>query len=280
MIDNGLNTDVAARHGTASQQSEPELLMFLDFAQNLARIGGSVSLDWFARHDLAVEQKSDDSPVTIADKATEAAIRREISRRFPDHAILGEEQGGTLGDHTYQWVIDPIDGTKTFIRGVPLYTTLIALLREGEPVVGVIYAPATGEMVSAALGHGARDERGRAVKVSSTTALKDAWFATTDPADLYKRDPRLSTGLLEHCLAARTWADAYGYMLLARGAIDIMTDPVMSPWDIAPLGIIVREAGGVFCNLQGESPAIGTSALACATAELQRAVLALGKPEA
>ncbi|SIQ01181.1 histidinol-phosphatase, inositol monophosphatase family [Alkalispirochaeta americana] len=254
---------------------EAELLEYLDFARNLARIGGSVSLDWFARRDLAVEQKSDDSPVTIADKATEEAIREEISRRFPDHAILGEEQGGTMGGQGFQWVIDPIDGTKTFIRGVPLYTTLIALLREGEPVVGVIYAPATGEMVSAALGHGAHDERGRPVRVSSTTTLKDAWYATTDPVDLYNHHPELSIALLQRCLAGRTWADAYGYMLLARGAIDIMTDPVMSPWDIAPLGVIVREAGGAFCNLEGETLAIGTSALACSSEALQQEVLAL-----
>lgn len=248
-----------------------------DFARDLARAGGRVTLDWFSRADLSVEQKEDDTPVTIADRTTEEVIRSEISRRFPEHSIVGEEQGGTVTGKGYEWVIDPIDGTKTFVRGVPLYTTLIALLHEGVPMVGVIYAPATGEMVSAMLGHGAWDERRRPVRVSGVTALEDAWYATTDPADFYRRDARFSAALLERCDAARTWADAYGYMLLARGAMDIMIDPILAPWDVAPLGVIVREAGGVFTDFSGRSLPLGRSAIACATTDLHSAVLALQK---
>jgi len=245
------------------------------FARELARIGGATTLDWFRTANLAVDRKSDDSPVTRADRETESLIRTTIEGTYPDHAVVGEEHGGAISGRGFEWIVDPIDGTKTFIRGVPLYTTLIAVLHDGEPVVGVIYAPATGEMVSAARGTGAQDERGRSVRVSSVVDLGKAWYCTTDPADFHRREEQLSSALLARCNAARTWADAYGYLLLARGTIDIMIDPVMAPWDIAPLGVIVREAGGVFSDLSGETPAIGVNALACATEALQRAVLDL-----
>lgn len=248
------------------------------FARELARIGGATTLDWFRRADLSIDRKSDDSPVTRADRETELLIRAAINDTYPDHEVVGEEHGGAITGRGIEWIVDPIDGTKTFIRGVPLFTTLIAVLHEGEPVVGVIYAPATGEMVSAASGMGARDERGRPVNVSSVTELGAAWYGTTDPVDLHSREERLSIALLTHCHAARTWADAYGYLLLARGAIDIMIDPIMAPWDIAPLGVIVREAGGVFSDISGETPAVGESALACSTEKLHRAALELRCP--
>lgn len=246
-----------------------------DFAREAARIGGCATLDWFRRSDLVVEEKSDETPVTIADRTTERVIREEILRRFPEHAVVGEEDGGAISGNGLEWIVDPIDGTKTFVRGVPLFTTLIAILDDGVPIVGVIYAPATGEMVSAASNCGARDERGRTVRVSGIQAVAAAWYGTTDPADFYRREPAFSTALLDRCLAARTWADAYGYLLLARGSIDIMIDPIMAPWDIAPLGVIVREAGGVFTDLDGMERKIGTSAVACATPELHREVLGL-----
>lgn len=246
-----------------------------DAAREIARIGGRTTLDWFARQDLTVERKDDESPVTIADQTTETVIRDAIRRRFPHHSIVGEEHGGAITGHGIEWVIDPIDGTKTFIRSVPLYTTLVAVLQEGEPVVGVIYAPATGELVSGAAGLGARDERGRLVHVSSVTTLEDAWFGTTDPSDFLRRNPALVTTLLSRCKSTRTWADAYGYMLVARGAIDVMIDPIVSPWDVAPLGVIVREAGGVFTDLSGASTLLGESAIACSTLQLHNAVMAL-----
>lgn len=251
------------------------LPVWLDAAREFARIGGALSLRWFRDRSLAVERKSDDSPVTIADRSAETAIRAAITRRFPDHAIVGEEHGGTLGSRRYEWILDPIDGTKTFIRGVPLYTTLVALVVDGEPVVGVIYCPPTGEMAAAAVGHGCWNEDGERLSVSATTDLARAWMGTTDPADLLRRHPQWAGALMAQSEAVRTWADAYGYMLVARGALDFMFDPIMSPWDIAPLSVVIREAGGVFTDREGRRNDLGDSALTAATPALHRALLAV-----
>jgi histidinol-phosphatase len=223
--------------------------------------------------DLAVERKADSSPVTVADRQVELAIREAISRRFPDHRVVGEEHGGHLGEGGFEWIIDPIDGTKSYIRGVPLYTTLIAMLRDGVPQVGVVYCPPTGEMAAAAVGCGAWDEFGRPLRVSRCTRLEEAWVMTTDPADFIRRRPAGVAHLFAESASVRTWADAYGYMLLARGDADVMVDPVMSPWDIAPLGVIIREAGGIFTDMDGEDRLVGDSAIAAATPELHESVL-------
>jgi histidinol-phosphatase len=247
--------------------------VYLDAAREFARLGGRLSLDWFRRSDLAVERKADSSPVTVADRQVELAIREAISRRFPDHRVVGEEHGGHLGEGGFEWIIDPIDGTKSYIRGVPLYTTLIAMLRDGVPQVGVVYCPPTGEMAAAAVGCGAWDEFGRPLRVSRCTRLEEAWVMTTDPADFIRRRPAGVAHLFAESASVRTWADAYGYMLLARGDADVMVDPVMSPWDIAPLGVIIREAGGIFTDMDGEDRLVGDSAIAAATPELHESVL-------
>jgi histidinol-phosphatase len=249
------------------------LELYLDAAREFARLGGRLSLDWYRRSDLAVERKADSTPVTVADRQVELAVRAAIARRFPDHRVVGEEHGGHIGGGGFEWIIDPIDGTKSFIRGVPLYTTLIAMLRDGMPQVGVVYCPPTGEMAAAAVGCGAWDEYGRRLRVSGCTFLNDAWVMTTDPADFIRRRPAGVAGLFAEAASVRTWADAYGYMLLARGDADVMLDPVMSPWDIAPLGVIVREAGGVFTDMDGTEQLVGESAIAAATPELHAAVL-------
>lgn len=256
---------------TAERPVDHEILVF---ARELARIGGDTAMKWFRSADLVAERKSDDSPVTIADRTAEEAIRRAIAERYPDHGILGEEFGGADGDVLPRWIIDPIDGTKSFVRGVPLFTTLVAYEDSHGIGAGVIYAPATGEMVSAGTGDGAHDEEGRTVHVSSCGRIEDAWVMTTDPVDLNRREPGISRILLERAAAMRTWADAYGYLLLARGAVDAMIDPVMSPWDIAPLSVIIREAGGVFSAIDGVVDDLGDSAVATATPELHRAIIA------
>jgi histidinol phosphatase-like enzyme (inositol monophosphatase family) len=248
---------------------------YLDAAREFARIGGRLSLDWFRRSNLEIERKADESPVTVADRQVETALREAILRRFPDHTVVGEEYGGSLGSAEYEWIVDPIDGTKSYIRGVPLYTTLVALVVRGAPVVGVIYCPPTGEMAAAARGLGAWDEYGRRLQVSKTVRPEDAWFLTTDPADLLRRHSRWGASLMRSAGAVRTWADAYGYLLVARGDADAIVDPIMSPWDIAPLGVIIREAGGTFTDTDGVEQAIGTSAIATATAELHTALLSL-----
>ncbi|MEX2442247.1 MAG: inositol monophosphatase family protein [Alkalispirochaeta sp.] len=249
---------------------------YLDAAREFARAGGRLSLDWFRRHNLEVERKADESPVTVADREVETSLREAILRRFPDHTVVGEEYGGSLGSAEYEWIVDPIDGTKSFIRGVPLYTTLVALVVRGIPQVGVIYCPPTGEMAAAAVGLGAWDEYGRRLHVSNTRSLRDAWFLTTDPADLLKRHPHWGAAVMRSAAAVRTWADAYGYLLVARGDADAIADPIMSPWDIAPLGVIVREAGGVFTDIHGAELAIGTSAIASASRELHTELLQQG----
>lgn len=252
-----------------------ENAVFLDAAREFARAAGALSLQWFRRDGLTVERKQDESPVTAADRAVERALRDLITRRFPGHAVVGEEYGGELGTERYEWIVDPIDGTKTFVRGVPLYTTLVALVIDGQPQVGIIYCPATGELAAAARGCGAWDERGTRLRVSATAELERAWFVTTDPADLIRRHPEWTPRIFGRAAAVRTWADAYGYLLLARGAVDAMLDPIMSPWDIAALGVVVEEAGGVFTDATGASTAIGRSALAAATPALHAAVLEL-----
>lgn len=248
---------------------------YLDAAREFARRGGALSLRWFRSRGLAVERKGDQSPVTEADRQVEKALRSAISDRFPDHAVVGEEFGGKLGENRYEWIVDPIDGTKSFVRGVPLYTTLVALLVDGVPEVGVIYCPPTGEMASAARGLGAWSEDGEPLHVSTTAEIGDAWFQTTDPADFGRRYPAWSTAIINRAAAVRTWADAYGYLLLARGDVDAMLDPIMSPWDIAPLGVVVREAGGSFTDIDGNEQSVGDSALATATRSLHDQILGL-----
>lgn len=242
-------------------------------AREAALIGGREAMRWFRSRSLPVEQKADDTPVTQADRNAEREIRRFLRHCTPDATFLGEEEGGSLATHGDQWIIDPIDGTKSFVRGVPLFTTLVALARDGVPVTGVIYAPATGEMVSATLGGGAWDEDMRPVHVDSCTTLKDSWYGTTDFAELYRRYPQFSVAMLEQCRETRTWADAYGYMLVARGAMHVMVDPILSPWDAGPLALVMREARGVCTDFSGVSGDILESIIAASTAELHAQVM-------
>lgn len=257
-----------------NQFATPDLLAWRDAAVMSARLGGEVTLEWFRRRGLAVERKADTSPVTDADRAAERAIVAELAARFPDHSVVGEESGEHGPASRFRWYIDPIDGTKSFIRGVPLYTTLVALTCDDEPIAAAIYAPATGELACAARGLGAIDERGEPLSVSGTERLEDAWLLTTDPADFLRRRPTLAGTLLARSRSVRTWADAYGYMLVARGHADAMIDPVMSAWDIAPLAVVIREAGGVFTDLSGVRNDLGTSAVAAATPALHAEIMA------
>ncbi|MFP4153664.1 MAG: inositol monophosphatase family protein [Alkalispirochaeta sp.] len=247
---------------------------YLESAISFARLGGDHTMHFFRRR-IEVERKADDSPVTVADRETEQKIRAAITDRYPDHRVVGEEYGGTLGSSEWEWIVDPIDGTKSFIRGVPLYTTLVALLHRGRPVVGVIHAPAIGDTVAAAVGSGAYDQNGDTIAVSKCTTIGDAWFMTTDPHNLVDLHRDAGCALFAETAAVRTWADGYGYLLLARGDADVVIDPLMSPWDIAPLSVVIREAGGVFTALDGSIDDLGRSTLAAATPELHAAVARL-----
>ncbi len=234
---------------------------FLEFAKTTSLKAGKSTLEYYGNISQ-VERKADDTPVTIADRKTEEFIRSEILSKYPSHDIVGEEFKSKETASEFRWVIDPIDGTSSFVRKVPLYTVLLALQYKGTPIVGVIYAPRLDEIVYAAEGLGCY-YNGQRASVSSTKTLGEAWIQVTDYADLKRRRPDFTERLLGMAHSCRTWGDAYGYLLVATGRVDVMIDPIMAPWDIAPLHPIISEAGGVFTDLDGNENPMGNSALAC-----------------
>ena len=185
---------------------------YLSFAVDVAENAGKVTMKYFLK-EFEVDRKEDETPVTIADRQTEEYVRSRIEERFPEHGIIGEEDGESDSDSPFRWVIDPIDGTQSFIRGVPLYTVLLALEYNGVPVVGIINNPPLQETVSAATGLGAF-YNGVPCHVSSTETLAKAWVQVTDFADLDRRRPEFSKKLLKESFSCRTWGDAYGYLLV------------------------------------------------------------------
>lgn len=241
----------------------------------LARVAGGIALRHY-RSNLHVETKADGSPVTIADRAAETAAREWISARFPEDGVLGEEFGEERPGARRRWIIDPIDGTKSFVRGTPLWGTLVALC-EGERVLaGAAFFPAVGELVAAAPGAGCWWNESRCF-VSSVDALDRATTLTTD--ERFREHPERRDGWLRVSSAAavsRTWGDCFGYLLVATGRAEVMVDPVLSPWDAAALQPIVEEAGGVFTDWAGHASAFGGSAVAtnAALATVVRAHLA------
>lgn len=233
----------------------------LRWAVAIAHQAGEVTLKHFRHAELSVERKSDDSPVTVADRAAEELLRQRITERFADDSILGEEFGESAGSTEYQWIVDPIDGTKSFIHGVPLYTTLIAVLSGRQPKLGVIHAPATGEMVYAAVGGGcwylsgpqAEPQRAR---VSQVATLDQGLLLTSEVAS-FTADRQVDAidvylELQRKARLARTWGDGYGYLMVATGRAEVMIDPKVSLWDIAALAPVIEEAGGDFRNWQGD----------------------------
>jgi histidinol phosphatase-like enzyme (inositol monophosphatase family) len=240
----------------------PQISARLDFAVEIARAAGDVTLQYFRRADLAVERKADNSPVTIADRAAEELLRDRIAARFPHDAILGEEFGTRDGSSGFQWVLDPIDGTKSFIHGVPLYTTLVAVLHNDESRIGVIHAPATGETTYAAKGGGCRYTASEiakpvAARVSEVARLDDALLLTSEIESFRQH---VSPGALDYYLRlqaaarlSRTWGDGYGYMMVATGRAEVMIDPLMNLWDAAPLQTVIEEAGGTFTDWHGNA---------------------------
>jgi histidinol-phosphatase len=251
----------------------------IDFAAELAQASGRLILDYYRRGldgaGPAVLQKADLTPVTAADREAEALMRDMIARRYPQHRVVGEE-GGSSGPAgaARQWVLDPIDGTKAFIHGVPLFGTLIALLDEGRPLLGVINLVATGELMIGAQGR-PTTVNGRPVRVRETARLEEATLLFTEAARLH----RLGHGaafleLQRRVRLARGWGDCYGHFLVAAGRADIMLDPEMNLWDIAALKPCVEGAGGRLSELSGAEPPLGTSALS-SNGLLHEAVLAV-----
>ncbi len=223
----------------------------LTAAIEISELGGVRTLKYF-RKGVEVERKGDESPVTIADRETEKLMRQEIKKRFPDHGIIGEEFEAENEDSEIQWILDPIDGTKSFIHGIPLYTNLIGITIKGEPQVGVINAPAMNEICAAAIGEGAT-LNGEPCHVSDNADLSKASVMTTDIVRYHLNGHgEALTDIIKAVRIHRTWGDAYGHMMVATGRADAMIDAVLNVWDAAALLPVIKEAGGVYSDFQGQ----------------------------
>jgi histidinol phosphatase-like enzyme (inositol monophosphatase family) len=216
----------------------------------------------YYRSRLTVETKADGSPVTAADREAETAARAWVRSRFPEDGILGEELGEERPGARRRWVIDPIDGTKSFVRGTPLWGSLVALCEGTRVLAGAAYFPAVDELVAAAPGAGCW-WNGSRCHVSNVDALDKATVLTTD--ERFRERPAWQAGWRALSAAAsvsRTWGDCFGYLLVATGRAEVMCDPVMSPWDAAALQPIIEEAGGTFTDWDGTVTAFGGSVVA------------------
>ena len=240
-------------------------------AIELAERASEITLKWFQSSGLEVEEKPDGSPVTDADRAVEDFLRSEISSRWPEDAIVGEERDDHRGTSGRTWYIDPIDGTKSFAHGVPLYATLLALCDEQGPAIGVIALPALGETVAAARGKGclhngekcavmggtamdsaAIDNTGVDSTAASNATAAESKFKVVCMSGMEYLSQEAKLRLAQSPYVLRTWGDAYGYFLVATGKIPAMLDDTMCPWDVAPLAVIIPEAGGRITSWAGD----------------------------
>jgi histidinol phosphatase-like enzyme (inositol monophosphatase family) len=228
-------------------------------AVELAQEAGRLTLQWFRNAELAVERKGDGTPVTAADKAAERFIREQLAIHHPDDGILGEEEAPLAGTSGRRWVLDPIDGTKAFTHGVPLYSNLLALEDEHGPAIGVINLPALGETVAAGRGLGCTFN-GEPCRVNDHATLRDAYVCTSSFS--VWSDDALARARAVPDLSLRTWGDAYGYTLVVTGRIEAMVDPFVEYYDVAPMLTILPEAGGRFSDFGGEARADGGTGLA------------------
>ena len=254
-------------------QADDDLALALELADD----ADSVTMLRYGAQDLVVNTKPDMSPVTDADNDVEATLRRKLGSQRPDDSVYGEELGGARAFTGRQWVIDPIDGTKNFVRGVPIWATLIALLSDDVPVVGVVSAPAMRRRWWAAAGQGSfskvAQEQPRRLRVSSIADLAAASLSFSDLSGWAVRGLRERFMVLtDEVWRSRAYGDFYSYCLLAEGAIDIALEPEVKVWDLAAVDILVREAGGAFTSLDGRPGPHGGSAIAT-NGLLQQAVL-------
>jgi histidinol-phosphatase len=242
---------------TAATPSAIELKTRLEFGLTVAREASELILRYYQDANLEIERKGDLTPVTEADRGSEILIRERLAVSFPDDAILGEEFPDKPGTTGFRWILDPIDGTKSFIHGVPLFGTLIGVEYGGVCVIGIVQFPALDEVCYAARGSGAwwkvGDSEPRRARVADVTTLDKAVFCTTNITRWYKihRGEALET-LLDSVQLARGWGDCFGHMLVATGRVHLMVDPAMNPWDAAALQPIIEEAGGHFIDWHGK----------------------------
>lgn len=233
---------------------------FADFIKILARESGKIIKEYF-RQPISISTKSDESPVTIADKKAEEVMRELIQKNFPNHGILGEEFGIDNPDAEYKWILDPIDGTKSFICGALTFGTLIALTKNGNPILGAFHQPVLSEFL---IGDNSIAElNGKKVNVRNCERIEDAVLLTTDHLNVhrYQNGEKFET-LIRKVKLYRNWGDCYGYYLLATGFADIMIDPIMSKWDLTALIPIINGAGGKISDFHGNDASSGTSIIA------------------
>jgi myo-inositol-1(or 4)-monophosphatase len=235
---------------------------FIDFTRALAEASGNIIRRYF-RADIQVETKSDLTPVTIADRQAEEIMRGMIHEKFPEHGILGEEFEDINPDADYQWILDPIDGTKTFVAGTYLFGTLIALLKDGKPIIGAINNPIVDQFL---VGDGQQTWlNDDPVKVRDCPSIEKATLLTTSPLNVEKyRDGAAFNKLTRRVHLYRTWGDCHGYYLVATGYADIMVDPAMNVWDVAALVPVIEGAGGKITDYYGGDPMSGEGAIATA----------------
>jgi histidinol phosphatase-like enzyme (inositol monophosphatase family) len=246
----------------------------MEAALEVARLASLVALRYY-KQGIAVETKGDGSPVTLADRAAEQLAREWIHARFPADGILGEEFGETPGANGRRWVLDPIDGTKSFVRGVPLWGTCVAVCEGNDVLAGAAAYPAVDEHLAAARGEGCW-HNGAACRVSDTSTLEAATVLITDDRNFPSADRRAGWDqLAQRAAVSRGWGDCYGYLLVATGRADVMVDPILNPWDAPPFLPIIEEAGGVFTSWNGRRDAFAGDAIATnrALADTARALL-------
>jgi histidinol phosphatase-like enzyme (inositol monophosphatase family) len=229
-------------------QNLPERSTLLEFALDAVWQAGRITHGYF-QSTLDTQRKADNTPVTVADQQAEQKLRQMISAYWPDHGILGEEYGHSASNSPYTWIIDPIDGTKSFISGVPLYANLLALTDGDKPLIGIANFPALGETIYAMRGEGCY-WNGRRARVSTVDRLADAVLLTSG-LNYFGSKSSAWQRLVNSTYTQRTWGDAYGYFLVATGRAEVMVDPIMYIWDSAPFQVILEEAGGTFTDWGG-----------------------------
>jgi histidinol-phosphatase len=235
--------------------------VLMEAAAEVARVAGRVALSHFKK-SVAVETKGDGTPVTVADRQAEKTAREWLEKHFPEDGILGEEFGATRPEAARRWILDPIDGTKTFVRGVPLWGTLIGLARGDEILAGAAFFPAVDELLVAVPGAGCY-WNGVKCAVSKVSDLAQATALSTDERFLNNPGRRTRWQALSRSVSiCRTWGDCYGYLMVATGRAEVMVDEALSPWDAAALLPIIEEAGGSFTDWTGKSTAFGGDGIA------------------
>jgi len=249
-----------------------EVQELLAFAIRISHEAGALTLRYFGGR-VAHEAKADGTPVSAADREAEELLRRRIGERYPKHAVLGEEMGVSNSEAGVRWILDPIDGTKSFIRGVPLYGVLVGVELEHQPAVGVAHFPALQETVAAGRGLGCT-WNGVQCRVSRVSRLEDALVLTTDEREILQRSEGAGWRRIEaRAAVARSWGDCYGHALVATGRAEVMIDPVLEPWDAGPFLTILSEAGGRFTTVGGEATIHGGSGVST-NGPMHEAVLA------